>query len=110
MITIGKSFDKNTEQLALIVLIIFFLFNIIIILVLNFRTCCLKFYHEIYVYTFARAIIGFSFMNCITCIYINYYLLFILPYCLYKSFIFINLYFLMMDLVLLIMILEDVLF
>ena len=94
MITIGKSFDKNTEQLALIVLIIFFFFNIIIILVLNFRTCCLKFYHEIYVYTFARAIIGFSFMNYITCLSINYYLLFILLYCLYKSFIFINLYFL----------------
>ena len=90
-ITIGKALYKDTEQLVIMILVVLFFINSILAVILTFRECYLNDLKEIHVYNFVRIIIGFSFMNSFSCIFINYYLLFCLSYCIYKSFIFINL-------------------
>ena len=92
-IIIGKETDKNIKDIITAILIGSFIITNFFILIINLKSCGLKLFESIIFYNFAFMVISLLIMIGISCLIINYFLLSHLIYCMFKSYIFINLIF-----------------
>ena len=93
-IIVGKEITKDNEELIIAILIIFFLITNIFVIMLNIKSCCLSPFEQIFHYDFTKAAISLANACAISCTLITHDLLSYLMYSFYKSYIIINLFFL----------------